>query len=150
MEGNYGAGPYHRFHNIQTKNKRMKAIMGFVETMQLEYGLNQEFVVDAFKKAFPTKQAQEAFNTELVAEMGEYYKTLEEENNIREAKNKRATTGWYVVDHDAPDYYLSELDSESEGPHGTYADAKRHFTDGRIIRFLDDDGYLYIEEPDTE
>ena len=57
--------------------------------------------------------------------------------------------GWYAVDSSEGDYY--QPGPESEGPHASYADAKQHAGEDQIIRYLAQDGCLYVDEPeDTE
>jgi hypothetical protein len=64
-------------------------------------------------------------------------------------KMKNRTTGWYMVEADADDYYSP--DAESEGPHATADEAMAHATTERpIVRYLADDGYLYVDEPEHD
>jgi hypothetical protein len=54
--------------------------------------------------------------------------------------------GWYAVENDVEDWYRP--DDEANGPYVTYTEAKNSAKADQIIRYLADDGYLYVDEPD--
>ena len=63
-------------------------------------------------------------------------------------KTREQYVGWYAVDSSQDDFF--KPNSESEGPHATFEDAKSHASADQIVRYLHVDGYLYVDEPDND